>query len=108
MPKNFDIDDMPEAKTMNQLALKQWQLLWELNYTPLSLMKLGGAFGAKKLINSWTRYAVKMYDAGEIEVFNTILHQTCCRQSSSEVSLTRIVNFGSWAREPLCHILPQL
>jgi len=73
-PRDFSLQDLPEAKTSSLILLRQWQIMWDKHYTPLSGLRIGGSFAAKKLLETWSKRSMKGIEKQEQQAFNDVLH----------------------------------
>ncbi|ORZ00480.1 Alpha/Beta hydrolase protein [Syncephalastrum racemosum] len=81
--------------------------LWDKNVTPMSIVRLGGPFGAR-LLNRYTSWAFRNLETREQHDLYDYLYHITSDTGSGEYALAAILAPGAFARRPLFDRLAQL
>ena len=86
---------------IRQFAFRQLYHLWNYNVSPFSLMRYTGYYGANSFLTSYVNRRLNVESQDERLAFRDLLLQCTMRSSSSEISITMILEYGAWARMPM-------
>jgi len=84
---------------------------WSSGFTPYSVLRASGRFGASFLLNFYLKKRMHRFDRlsqGEVNDMVAYLTQIQLRPPSSEYALHSILQVGAWARNPLIERIPLL
>ena len=115
-PADWTTAEMLRSKSApRRLLTRKGILLWNQGWSPFTLMRGAGYYGAKQLASKYlTEIQVpagpKSFEADpkEREALVEMLVQVNSRPQSSEASLTILFEAGAWAKLPIQEKLPEL